>query len=168
MSVTKQTQPQAGRSPVAANGGDLIRVVIQSPTIWEPSDLSRQLSARQGFVLLRRTGSLDSVLSDCEKMAPCVLIVDQVLVETEGLDLDHFGTRVDYGRSIQVLVVGPKRDPGLVEDLLRMGCVGFLNRGYDAGRSKKAVKAVAPGEILGRPPGHFKDRPAVVVAVGLA
>jgi DNA-binding NarL/FixJ family response regulator len=147
MSVTKQTPSQTGRSSAAANGGDLIRVVIQSPAIWERSDLSRQLSARQGFVLLRCTGSLDSVLADCEKMAPCVLIVDQVLVQTEGLDLDHFGPRVEYGRLIQVLVAGPTRDPGLVEDLLRMGCVGFVTQDIPPAVLKKAVRAVASGEF---------------------
>ncbi len=147
MAVTKQTQSHAGASSVAANGRDLLRVVIQSPALWERSDLGRQLSARQGFVLLRCTGNLDSVLSDCEKMAPCVLLVDQVLVQTEGLDLDHFGPRVEYGRMIQVLVVGPTRDPGLVEDLLRMGCVGFVTQDIPAAVLKKAVRAVASGEF---------------------
>jgi DNA-binding NarL/FixJ family response regulator len=147
MSITTQTQSHGGRSSPAANGNDLIRVIVQSPTLWERADLGRQLSARQGFVLLRCTGSLDSVIADCEKMAPCVLIADQVLVQTEGLDLDHFGPRVEYGRLIQVLVVGPKRDPGLVEDLLRMGCVGFVTQDISPAILKKAVRAVAGGEF---------------------
>lgn len=147
MPITKQTQSLAGRNSAAANGHELIRVVVQSPTLWERHDLGRQLSARQGFVLLHCTGSLDSILADCEKMAPCVLIVDQVLVQTEGPDLDHFGPRVEYGRLIQVLVVGPTRDPGLVEDLLRMGCVGFLTQDISAAIVKKAVRAVAAGEF---------------------
>jgi DNA-binding NarL/FixJ family response regulator len=147
MPITKQTPSQPGRETASVNGSDLIRVVVQSPVLWERHDLSRQLSARQGFVLLRCTGSLDSVLADCEKMAPCVLIVDQVLVQTEGLDLDHFGPRVEYGRLIQVIVVGPSRDPGLVEDLLRMGCVGFVTQDIPAAVLKKAVRAVAGGEF---------------------
>ena len=146
MPITKQTPSQTGRGPVA-NGHDLIRVVVQSSTIWERPDLGRQLSPRQGFVLLRCTGSLDSVVADCERMAPCVLIVDQLLVQTEGQDLDHFGPRVEYGRLIQVLVVGPARDPGVVEDLLRMGCVGFVTQDIPAAVLKKAVRAVAGGEF---------------------
>lgn len=147
MPITKQTQPQSGRSSSPANGRDLIRVVVQSPGIWERHDLSRQLSACQGFVLLGCKGNLDTVLADCEKMAPCVLIADQVLVQTEGTDLEHFGPRVEYGRLIQVLVVGPTRDPGLVEDLLRMGCVGFVTQDIPAAVLKKAVRAVAAGEF---------------------
>jgi DNA-binding NarL/FixJ family response regulator len=147
MPITKQNPSPTGRGSAAVNGQDLIRVVVQSPAIWERNDLSRQLSARQGFVLLRCGGSLDSILSDCEKMAPCVLIVDQVVVQTEGLDLEHFGPRVEYGRLIQVLVVGPTRDPGLVEDLLRMGCVGFVNHDIAPALLKKAVRSVANGEF---------------------
>jgi DNA-binding NarL/FixJ family response regulator len=80
-------------------------------------------------------------------MAPCVLLVDQVLVQTEGFDLEHFGARVEYGRAVQVLVVGPKRDTGLVEDLLRVGCVGFVTQDITPAVLKKAVRVVASGEF---------------------
>ncbi|MEX2301477.1 MAG: response regulator transcription factor [Bryobacterales bacterium] len=147
MLFEKQTRTPAGRSSDPVNGGGLIRVVIQSPEIWGRRDLSRHFSAKQGFVLLEQQGSLDEILTACEKMAPCVLLVDQVLVQTEGLDLDHFGARVEYGRSIQVLVVGPKRDPRLVEDLLRIGCVGFITQDASPAVLKKAVRVVAGGEF---------------------
>lgn len=146
MPSEKQTRPQTGRTSDDA-GRDLVRVVVQSPEIWNRKELSRQLSARQGYVLLDRQGSLDEILTACEKMAPCVLIVDQVLMQTEGFDLEHFGARVEYGRSIQVLVVGPKRDAGLVEDLLRIGCVGFVTQDVTPAVLRKAVRAVAGGEF---------------------
>jgi DNA-binding NarL/FixJ family response regulator len=136
-----------GQRAVTVNGRDLIRVVVQSTRIWNRQGLARHFSPRQGFVLLQRTGSFESVLSDCEKMTPCVLVADQVLVQAEGFDLDHFGARVEYGRLIQVLIVGPKRDPGLVEDLLRMGCVGFVTEEISPAVLKKAVRSVVAGEF---------------------
>lgn len=147
MPTEKQIRTQTGRTSDDGAGHDLIRVVIQSPEIWSRKDLSRQLSARQGFVLLDRQGSLDDILTDCEKMAPCVLIVDQVLMQTEGFDLEHFGARVEYGKTIQVLVVGPKRESSVVEDLLRVGCAGFVTPDVPPAVLKKAVRAVAAGEF---------------------
>jgi DNA-binding NarL/FixJ family response regulator len=147
MPSEKQTGAPAGRETGAANGHDLVRVVIQSPEIWARKDLNRHLSARQGFVLLERNGGLDGILADCEKMAPCVLVIDQLQIQTDGFDLDHFGARVEFGRSVQVLVVGPKRDPGLVEELLRIGCVGFVTQDVPSAILKKAVRAVSAGEF---------------------
>jgi DNA-binding NarL/FixJ family response regulator len=48
---------------------------------------------------------------------------------------------------IQVLIVGPRRDPGLVEDLLRMGCVGFVTEDVSPPVLRKAVRAVVSGEF---------------------
>jgi DNA-binding NarL/FixJ family response regulator len=147
MPSEKQTRAMTAQGAGAANGHDLIRVVIQSPEIWNRKDLNRHLPARQGFVLLERNGGLEDILADCEKMAPCVLVIDQVLMQTDGFDLDHFGARVEFGRAVQVLVVGPKRDPGLVEELLRIGCVGFVTQDVSSAVLKKAVRSVALGEF---------------------
>jgi DNA-binding NarL/FixJ family response regulator len=154
--------------PVSARESDLIRVVVQSTQIWDKKGLSRQLSPRNGFVLLQRTGSLDSVLADCERMAPCVLVADLVLVQAEGFDPERFSTRVEFGRSIQVLVVGPKRDPGLVEDLLRAGCVGFVTEDTSPLVLRKAVQAVAAGEFWADRRGDLPRCAAVVGTVGNA
>jgi DNA-binding NarL/FixJ family response regulator len=147
MQPATNARPQPGQGVSSTNGRDLIRVVVQSPEIWARKGLGRHLSSRQGFVLVQRAGTFESVLADCEKMAPCVLFVDQVLIQSEGFDLEHFGARVEYGRLIQVLVVGPKRDPAIVEELLRMGCVGFVTPDTSPTVLRKAVKAVVAGEF---------------------
>ena len=147
MTPQKRVPPTVLPSLQDAGSRDYTRVVVHSSKIWERKGLPRCFSPRHGFVLVQQNGTFQSVLSDCEKMAPCVLIVDQVLMEGEPSGLEDLGARVEFGRSIQVLVVGPARTHGVVESLLRVGCVGFVTYDVSLPALRKAVRAVAAGEL---------------------
>lgn len=125
--------------------GGLIQVAVQSALIWENEELLRSISPSDGFVLHQLSGSIDAVLSECEKLGPCVLIADLSLIEAA--DPAEFGVRVDFGRATRVLVVGPRKTQGLVEKLLHIGCRGFLTEDVPSIVLLKAIRSVALGEF---------------------
>jgi len=125
--------------------GGLIRVAVQSTLIWDHKELLRSISPSEGFVLCRLSGSIDAVLSDCDRLGPCVLIADLSFVEAA--DPTEFGERVDFGRAIRIVVVGPRKAQGLVEKLLHIGCRGFLTEDVSPSVLLKAIRSVALGEF---------------------
>jgi DNA-binding NarL/FixJ family response regulator len=140
---SKGSQAIAGSDDIEIAGR--IQVAVQSALIWDNDKLRGSLSAGAGFVLSQLSGSLDSVLSGCEKLGPCVLVADLKFVEAA--NPAEFGARVDFGRAVRVLVVGPKEAPGLVEKLLHIGCRGFLTNDIPPKILLKAIRSVALGEF---------------------
>jgi DNA-binding NarL/FixJ family response regulator len=142
---------ESARGSPAITGADnieidgRIQVGVQSNLIWDNEELRGSLSSSAGFVSSRLSGGLDSVLSDCEKVGPCVLIADLSLVEAA--DPTAFGERVDFGRAIRILVIGPRKAQGLVEKLLHMGCRGLLTEDVSPKILLKAIRSVALGEF---------------------
>jgi DNA-binding NarL/FixJ family response regulator len=89
--------------------------------------------------------SPEQLLLRCQRMAPCVVIADQALLER--FDPAEFAGMVDFGRSVQVLAYGPARDDRAVQNLVRMGCMGFVTEGAPPAVLKKAARALARGEM---------------------
>ena len=119
-------------------------VVIAGGSLGKWKGIGRCFSKEAGFVLVRCSSSSD-VFSYCLKLAPCVLIVDQAFLE--GVDAVDFGNMVDFGRSIQVLVSLESKDPATLENVLRMGCAGYLFGEPSRSTLRRSVLAVASGEL---------------------
>lgn len=95
-----------------------------------------------------RAGSTDSegVLEECRNFLPCVLIFDsESISKVEPL---LFARLVEYGRLIPVLaLMNGDESPVRCESLLRMGCMGFLEADTPPWQIRRAVDAVAAGEL---------------------
>jgi DNA-binding NarL/FixJ family response regulator len=74
-----------------------------------------------------------------------VLLIDEAtLLEFEPAELAGVA---DYGRAIRILVIGPARDEQGVLKVIRAGCMGFEDEEASPATLKKAVRALARGEL---------------------
>jgi DNA-binding NarL/FixJ family response regulator len=120
-------------------------VVVGGEALSKRKRLTRCFSKKAGFTLVSCSGSGDELLSYCQKLMPCVLIVDQAFVEN--LDPVEFGNIIAFGRSIKVLAMARNVSPRMLENLLRMGCAGVLLDNLSSSKLRRAVRCVAEGEL---------------------
>jgi DNA-binding NarL/FixJ family response regulator len=73
-----------------------------------------------------------------------LLINDDFLSNVDPL---LFARKVDYGRLVQVLVFVKDESSAHCVSLLRMGCMGLLHPELPPSQLRRAVKAVASGEL---------------------
>jgi DNA-binding NarL/FixJ family response regulator len=97
-------------------------------------------------VLVKATSEdAEGLLEECRKLDNCVLIIDFDSVAK--IDPRVFGRKVEYGRLIPVLVLVEEETAAACESLLRIGCMGFVRPDAPAWQFRRAVDAVASGEI---------------------
>lgn len=120
-------------------------VVIATASLWNWKGLRRCFPQKEGFILVEGCQSPEHLLLHCQRMAPCVLIADQDLLQR--LDPAEFSSVVDFGRAVQVLVRAAGNDERTIQGLVRMGCMGFVSEGAPPATLKKAVRALARGEM---------------------
>ena len=123
----------------------IVRVVLHQDVVWLAGGFRRYLSPVNGFVLIESSGQVDMVLDECLRVAPCVLITDLAFLSE--VNLAELGERVEYGRLVQVMVMGPEEYSTVAESLLGAGCMGFVADDVVPSRLKKALRAVAAAEI---------------------
>ncbi len=123
----------------------LTPVVLANPKLSKWKGLRRCFSQREGFLLVEGYDSFEQLLMHCQRMAPCVVLADEAFVSR--LDPAEFAALVDFGRSIQVLVCSPATEDRIVQNWIRLGCMGFVHEDASPPVLKKAVRAVARGEL---------------------
>jgi len=131
--------------PEPATQVPLTPVVVASPKLSKRKGLRRCLSQREGFLLIEGGDSLEQVVSQCQRMAPCVVLADETFVSQ--MEPAEFAALVDFGRSIQVLVCSPPQDDRVIQGWVRLGCMGFVREDAPPQVLKKAVRAAARGEL---------------------
>jgi len=134
---------QSGKTPTAARAG----LLSATRVVLERSRLPKSFEATkwEGFELSQCSGTITEILAECERLSPCVLVVSQDTVEK--LEADEFRTMVDVGGSVRVLVLGTRKDPSLVKKFLSMGCMGYLPNRVPSPTLRRAVRAIAAGEV---------------------
>lgn len=123
----------------------LTPVLIANPKLSNWRGLRRCFSQREGFLLVEGCASIEHLLMHCQKMAPCVVLADETLVSR--LEPSEFTALVDFGRAVQVLVCSSERDERVVQNWIRLGCMGVLRDDLSPAVLKKAVRAAARGEL---------------------
>ena len=122
-----------------------ITVVLAAAELAKRKGISRCFSERAGFVLVRCPNSAAEILACCQKFAPCVLILTEVLTLADELaDFLRFAKAL---RGVRILALGPHDSPGTARDVLRAGCMGFLESGCSNYMLRRAVRSVASGEL---------------------
>jgi DNA-binding NarL/FixJ family response regulator len=108
--------------------------------------LDRLLASDSGISVLRCPGAPKDISSFCQKLSPCVVVLDSTLAFT--LTPDWVRSLTQSG-SVQVLAHFWERPPEEceVERCLRVGCAGVLDPGVSAAVLKKAALAALSGEF---------------------
>jgi len=122
-----------------------VPVVLMDGNTWSSKRLRRYFTQKDGFILVEGHPPAEQLLAQCQRLAPCILIADEEVLC--GVNPPEFASLVDFGRSVKVLAYGSAQDDRAVQSLLRMGCMGFIEESAPAPLLKRAVRAVANGEI---------------------
>ena len=117
------------------------RVVVERSKLAKWCELTRW----EGFVVSQCSGTVSEILAECQRIAPCVLLVSQVSLEK--LDAGEFSATVGVEGSVRVLVLGTRKSPNLVEKFLSMGCMGYLPHDVPGPTLRRAVRAIASGQL---------------------
>src|SRR5262245_55523896 len=117
-------------------------VVVKDPQLW---NLYRVL--RRHYQVYRGTGSPKTLLTYCQRLAPCVLLLDSHTAwqHAEEEPRAFEGTGTD---DVSVVVVEEgTASPGTITEFLYLGCKGVLSSLTRPKDIRKAVAAVFKGEI---------------------
>ena len=123
----------------------LINVVVACCAPLVSEGIAQSLGDEPQFSARASTGSPQETLEECHRLSPCVLVIDESFVER--MDAARFRDLVDYGRAVPVLVLGADTCPDDVSAWVRLGCMGFLSRQESLATLKKAVQALAEGQL---------------------
>jgi DNA-binding NarL/FixJ family response regulator len=108
--------------------------------------LKRSFNKRPEFRLIRSNSPLATAVDECQRLRPCVLLVD--FESVAGLDrAGGFAQKLGFGRIIPVLVLIDGQPPEALEPLLRLGLMGFLPENAPQWQIRRAVQSVADGEV---------------------
>ena len=107
----------------------------------------RRCFARQPeYVLLPLDSPEPEVMvEECKKLPSSILIVDFDSISR--LEPSVLVSKTNYGSSLPILVLTDEESPRKYERLLRAGCMGFLLGKSPPWQIRRAVEAVASGEI---------------------
>jgi DNA-binding NarL/FixJ family response regulator len=96
--------------------------------------------------VVRATASqTEHILEECRNFLPCVLLIDDDSLST--VDPVMFARKAEYGRLVPVLALVTDAASARCESLLRMGCMGILPLESPPWQIRRAVEAVAAGEL---------------------
>ena len=118
-----------------------IRVVVELSKLPKWCELTR----REGFEVSQCSGTPAEMLAECRRIAPCVLAVSQESLEK--VDAEEFSASVGVESSVRVLVLSTRKSPNLVENFLSMGCMGCLPQDVSGPTLRRAVRAIASGQL---------------------
>jgi len=122
---------------------DRTTVVIAGEELygWEP--LAQSLYGQAGFIVARCSEQADELFSCCQKMAPCVLILDhKILRDVDRVELSN---HLNQRRGVRVLVRTECGDSAS-ESLIRLGCMGWLPPDASPVLIRRAIERVSQGE----------------------
>jgi DNA-binding NarL/FixJ family response regulator len=135
--VHYQTEPdhRAGR----------LTVVTVAETVSNTPGLAKHLAKDESISVIRLPSMESDVFSICRQLSTCIFVGDESSISA--LDLASLTASASSERSIKVLVVVDQDDPLTCMRLLRMGCVGTVQRASAPAIFRRALQAVAEGEI---------------------
>lgn len=122
-----------------------VPVIVANEKLRSWKGLRRCFTRKAGFLLIDAVESPGHLLLQCQRLAPCVLIAELAFVES--LDPGDFAVFTDFGRATRVLVYGPVCDERTIQNLIRLGCAGAIGENESPALLRRAVAAVARGEL---------------------
>ena len=120
-----------------------IRVVVTEGDPLIAEGLARSLEEEQRITCV--AASTSEALPWCRERQPCVLLIGEA--QFDRLDARRFAEMAQWGRAVQVLILGSTPDLCRGLPYLKLGCMGYLSRRERLETVRKAVVAVSAGEI---------------------
>ena len=122
-----------------------IPVLILGDSLSRWRALKKFLLTEPDFTFVSCPEPDNEILTHCSRFAPCVLLIEHACIEK--LDTQKFIETVNFGRAVCVLVKVRHNDSKAIEQLLRMGCMGFITEKSTPPVLANAIRAVVRGEI---------------------
>ena len=122
-----------------------IPVLILGDSLPRWPALRKFLLAQPEFTFVRCPAPDNDILTHCSRFSPCVLLIEHACVDK--LDTQKFIETVNFGRAVCVLVKVRHDDFKTIQNLLRMGCMGFVTEKSTPLVLANAIRAVVRGEI---------------------
>jgi two-component system nitrate/nitrite response regulator NarL len=123
-----------------------VRAVVAEASPLISRSMAQRLLDECGLDAWAAAGSLDEAIEECARRRPCVLVAGGRLLEK--VDAQIFPRLVDWGRRVPVLALLPAgAGTGDAAVWLRLGCMGCIGVQESASRMKRALEAVAAGQM---------------------
>jgi DNA-binding NarL/FixJ family response regulator len=135
-------EASGGRSEVL--GSTLTVVTVAAGAAAMPG-LAEHLASHRSIATARCAARAPEVVAMCRQLAPCILVVDSVFLES--IELATFSTEVDLGNSVKALVTVEQDDAVRDHKMLKLGISGILRREASAELFGRALLAIADGEL---------------------
>lgn len=126
---------------------DQLHILLSGDVSAKWNGLAPSLRKERSTVLIRCNSSPEQVLSLCRRLAPCILVIDDALIDT--IDQEQLSALIGLGQSVQVLVEGDNIPPQRVEYLISLGCAGVMARSAKPAEACRALRAISQGEVWG-------------------
>jgi DNA-binding NarL/FixJ family response regulator len=137
----------AGTQQSATAATTSVRIVVSAGATGPHWKRIRRCFAGSPYRTVVRSSSSEagSILDECRSFLPCVLLIDEdSLMRVDPL---LFARKAEYGRIVPVLVLLNNDHAPRSLALLQMGCMGFLHPKSPPWQLRRAVEAVASGEL---------------------
>jgi DNA-binding NarL/FixJ family response regulator len=103
------------------------------------------LTRKYAAVVTRYGAATANVMALCERLAPCLLVLEHAAVCKLGDD--ELRELTGFGRSVKVLVEAGPVDLLETEHLIRLGCSGVIPASAPPGQGCRALLAIHRGEL---------------------
>ncbi|MBS1858491.1 MAG: response regulator transcription factor [Acidobacteria bacterium] len=103
------------------------------------------LARSQSTLVTRCCLEPDQILSRCHLLVPCVVVVDDELIEK--FDFGALSKGLFSNPSIHVLVETAEASAERAEHLLRLGCVGMIHKTASTAQARRAIRVILDGEF---------------------
>lgn len=120
-----------------------VSLVIAGEELYNWKPLQKCLAREAPFIVLRCAATPADVFFCCQRVMPCVLLVDQPFADA--IDSLEFGARIHASRSIYPLVRVERNEPSSAETYLRMGYCGCVPADISPRALAQAARAAASG-----------------------
>jgi DNA-binding NarL/FixJ family response regulator len=121
------------------------RIVLSNSLSRKWKKLEAALAEKGCTVVTTCNGNPEETLSLCARLTPCVLVVDEMLVDE--FDPEEFSAAIDFGRAVQVLVESTNMDVNRIERLISLGCAGILRASAPPAEALRALRVIGNGEL---------------------
>lgn len=121
----------------------VVRVMVDS-NLSRCRELASWLSPAEGFTIFWCSGPSQQIWSECQRIAPCVLLAGRTLLAEI---MPSESAKLPFNEQVRVLVVGLEESQRVEEDVLSKGGAGYLPEASSPSLLRNAVRAVARGEL---------------------
>jgi DNA-binding NarL/FixJ family response regulator len=124
--------------------GPRLTVVTVADALKKTPGLAKHISEDTSVSVVSYSG-LKQIVKIYRQFKPCLVVADASFLDTP--DLAEFAKALDLEQSLKILIIVDENDHMFCQKLLRMGLAGTIHRSAPAAVFRRALDAVAQGEL---------------------